>query len=131
MAKILLVEDNEALRELFLTVFANAGYESHTALNAQEALNWLEREKFDVVISDVAMPKMSGLELYERVKEMDKNLAANMILITGVSDAHTRDFLEQNQIPYLFKPFQVKRLLDLAAWVLHRSRLKDGLRKTG
>lgn len=120
MAKVLLVDDNEALRELFLAVFSQAGYQSHTAVNAQEALHWLEKEKFDVLISDVSMPEMSGLQLYDRVKQINKDLAAHMILITGVSDTRTRAFLEDNKIPYLFKPFRVKRLLELVDWLVQR-----------
>ena len=121
MAKILLVDDNEALRELFLAVFSQAGHESHTAVNAREALSWLAKEKFDVLISDVSMPEMSGLALYERVKHIDKVLAAHMILITGVSDLRTRTFLEENRIPHLFKPFRVKRLLELVDLLLQRA----------
>lgn len=113
VVRILLVEDNEALRELFAAVFTTAGYQLHTARDGREALAWLASEKFDVLISDLWMPELDGPELCARVKEIDPELAAHTILITGAVDPPTRAFLAQNKLPYLLKPFEVKRLLEL------------------
>ena len=67
--KILLVEDEEILRFLYGEELGDEGYEVVTAKNGKEALLQLERAKPDLVILDIAMPKMDGLEALPRIKE--------------------------------------------------------------
>jgi CheY-like chemotaxis protein len=67
--RILLVEDEEILRFLYEEELGDEGYEVVTAKNGKEALQKLEKTKPDLVILDIAMPKMDGLEALSRIKE--------------------------------------------------------------
>lgn len=120
--KVLIAEDNQALRELLSAIFSGAGYQTHNACDGQEALRWIEQEKFDILIADVAMPVLTGHELYERVKEIDPALASQMILITGVHDRPVQALLAQSGIPCFFKPFEVRRLLEFVEQMVHTAR---------
>lgn len=70
--KILLVEDEETLRFLYREELQEEGYEVVTAKNGKEALHQLKKGKPDLVILDIAMPEMDGLEALRRIKE-DRN----------------------------------------------------------
>ena len=67
--KILLVDDDAFLRDMYATKFQEAGYEVSTAENGAQAMRLIGEEKFDVALLDMVMPGMSGVELLERIME--------------------------------------------------------------
>lgn len=71
--KILLVDDDAFLRDMYATKFQETGYDVSTAENGAQALRLLESEKFDVALLDMVMPGMSGVELLERISETAPN----------------------------------------------------------
>lgn len=67
--KILLVDDDAFLRDMYATKFQEAGHEVATAQNGTEALSKVEDTRFDIVLMDMVMPGMTGLELLEKIHE--------------------------------------------------------------
>ena len=67
--KILVVDDEEAIREIMEINLVRLGYDTKLAKNAKEALELLENEKFSLIITDLKMPEMDGIELCMRIKE--------------------------------------------------------------
>lgn len=84
MITILVVEDNGTLRQLICTVLGKHGYRVLAAEDGQQALDILEAEYIDLIISDIMMPQMDGYELIERLRESKFNLP---ILIITAKDS--------------------------------------------
>ena len=71
-ARVLAVDDQRYFRELMDSMLSEEGYEVRTVSGGAEALHALEREHFDIVVTDVMMPEMDGTELIERIKQGDE-----------------------------------------------------------
>jgi PAS domain S-box-containing protein len=111
-ARILVVDDEESIRKLVTTILAQSGHTVDATGEAKEALTKLESTHYDAVLMDIRMPGMSGMEMYNIIKERHSELTGKCIFITGdTSDATTRAFLEQNKLPYISKPFDKETLL--------------------
>jgi CheY-like chemotaxis protein len=81
--------------------------------DAGDALAKLESTSYDIILMDIRMPGMSGMELYARAIDKHPELAGKVIFMTGdSSDATTRTFLEHNQLKFLAKPFDIGTLLE-------------------
>jgi len=112
-ARILMVDDEEAIRLLVRTVLYQSQCAVDSTGDAGEALAKLESTSYDIVLMDVRMPGMSGMELYARVIDRHPELTGKVIFMTGdSSDVTTRAFLEQNKLTFLAKPFDVETLLQ-------------------
>ena len=85
--KILIVDDEESVRSVLLSHLNSEGPQCVGSPNALDALNKMEQEHFSLVISDVMMPGMSGMELLRLVKRRDPETA--FIMITGLMDINT------------------------------------------
>ncbi|MGH9866915.1 MAG: ATP-binding protein [Candidatus Polarisedimenticolia bacterium] len=116
---ILVVDDELAIIDILYQVLRMDGHRVDTALNGIVALRKIEKERYDVIISDLKMPGMGGRELYERVKAMDLDLARRMIFSTGdVVNTDTRDFLEKSGNSYLQKPFDTDAIRRIVRSVM-------------
>ena len=101
--KFLLVDDNEALLSLFGKILAMRG-EVETANNGQEGLKKLKKHFFTLIISDIDMPTMTGLELYTKAVEEDTNLKARFLFYSGNITSEKERFLKEHNLHYLQKP---------------------------
>lgn len=81
MAKILLVEDDDLVRDMLTQVLQRASHEVTTAANGEEATEYLQRAEPDIMITDIIMPKKSGITLISEVKNRHPNL--EIIAISG------------------------------------------------
>lgn len=125
-ARILIVEDEPTVAELYARVLADLGHRVEVATEGQQALQRLRTESFDLVVSDVKMPGMDGVEFYEALKATHPDLAERVLFITGDTvSGKTRRFLEESHKPHLPKPVDLDRLED---WV---NRLLSQARGTG
>ncbi|HEY3176553.1 MAG TPA: ATP-binding protein [Candidatus Polarisedimenticolia bacterium] len=116
---ILVVDDELAIIDILYQVLKMDGHRVDTALNGAVALRKIEREHYDLIISDLKMPGMSGQELYERVREKDLDLARRIIFSTGdVVSIDTRTFLEKSGNSYLQKPFEIDAIRRIVQSVL-------------
>lgn len=118
--RILVVDDQRYFRELIEGLLVEEGYEVQTAGSGEEALHVLEQHFFDVVITDLVMPVMSGTDLVQRIKERDPE--QDIIVITGVVDVKSAvDAMKIGANDYLLKPFDRETIsASLEGIVRHR-----------
>jgi len=116
-ANILLVDDVKALRDAFSRMLSRAGHEVQVAGSGGEAIEIFDREKFDIVFTDLGMPEMSGWEVAKYVKE--KNPDVPVILITGWgAQLDDQKAMESGVDRILAKPFTIKDILRTASEAL-------------
>ncbi|NOT57441.1 MAG: hybrid sensor histidine kinase/response regulator, partial [Deltaproteobacteria bacterium] len=87
---VLLVEDSVTSRMLLKGILESAGYEVTTAIDGLDALGQLGRRSFDLVVSDVEMPRMNGFELTTQLRTQDKHLHLPVVLVTGLESPRDR-----------------------------------------
>ena len=90
MATLLLVDDDRVVRETLCEVLSQT-YECHTADRAEQALEYLEVENYDVVLTDISMPGLGGEEILRRVKQRDPTTP--VIIITGTAGEEKEELL--------------------------------------
>ncbi len=123
-ARILVVDDEEGMREFLGILLQKEGYRVQTAQSGQEALVRLGKERFDLVITDLKMPKMSGIELLNRIKEKDPDVG--VVLITAYASTETAvDAMKGGAFDYIAKPFDVEEMKEVVRGAL-KKRLKEG-----
>lgn len=111
-AKILVVEDDHEMRRLLADELADEGYEVSEAENGDEAALKCVSEKFNLVITDMVMPKMGGLDLLTRIKDVQPETP--VILITAFGDqASLMEALQKGALNYICKPFKTKDLKEV------------------
>ena len=122
-ARILVVDDERSMRELLSIVLKREGYEVRVAESGAEAVRALERERVDLLISDLKMPDMSGVDVLRAGKQADPELAA--IVITAFASTETAvEALRLGACDYLTKPFDVDELKLLVRHTLERGQLR-------
>jgi two-component system, NtrC family, response regulator PilR len=108
-ARILVVDDERSMRELLAIVLRREGYEVLLAENGRAAIETLEREPVDILISDIKMPDLSGVEVLRAAKQIDKNILG--IMITAFASTETAvEAMRLGACDYLSKPFDVDLL---------------------
>ncbi|MBN2356857.1 sigma-54-dependent Fis family transcriptional regulator [candidate division KSB1 bacterium] len=122
-ASILVVEDNEDLCQTIADVMKREGYVVKTASSGEEALSKIERGLTDLVLLDIKLPKMSGLEVLAKLRDMTPDLL--VIMITALTDARPAvEALKSGAYDYLLKPFELDELKLVVAKALETHRLK-------
>ena len=86
---ILITDDDRAFRETLRSVFAPRGFETHVAADGEEAVTIVRRERIHLVLLDMHMPRLSGLETMHAVKEVNDSLPC--VLISAGIDSHLRE----------------------------------------
>jgi DNA-binding response OmpR family regulator len=89
--KILIVDDDQFLLDIYTTKFSQEGHDVHAVQSGEEALNELEQGDFDIVLLDVVMPSMSGLELLGNIRK--RNLVPNATIIILSNQGQEEDIL--------------------------------------
>ena len=135
--QLLIVDDELHVRESLSHWFAEDGYDVVAADSGKQALALLGRRSFDIVITDIRMPGMDGLELQHRILEVDPDLA--IIVITAYASVSTAvQALKEGAYDYLAKPFDPEEMTRVVekAWEKQRLRkenllLKERLKGSG
>ncbi len=109
MIRILLAEDEEAMRAYLARALANAGYSVVAVDRGTAALPYLQAERFDLLLSDIVMPEMDGIELAQRCAEISPE--TKVMFITGFAAVTLRASQEAPQAKVLSKPFHLKDLV--------------------
>jgi response regulator RpfG family c-di-GMP phosphodiesterase len=121
--RILIVDDEPVIRRLLGEGLGLEGFESSDASGGPEALELLETQPFDAVISDLRMPGISGLELLEAVREKHPQVA--FLMATAVSDVRVGiQAMKTGADDYLVKPFQLDEVLTALDRAIQRKRLQ-------
>ena len=130
---ILVVDDHEDLLDNIALALEAEGYQVHRAPDGIQALTVLENEPIRLILADIAMPKMNGYQLYERVRENDEWVNVPFVLLTArAMDSDIRYGKEMGVDDYLTKPIQRDDLLAAVRGKLKRSsQIQTAARKSG
>ncbi len=121
--EILVVDDDAGVRKSISWQLSRQGYEVHTASNAEEGLEFLRSRRVDLVISDVRMPGMDGIEFLEHIKE--EGLADSVIMISAFGSFDSViEAMKRGAYDYIHKPFKKEELLLTIRKAEERERLK-------
>jgi len=113
MKKILIVDDEPHVALVLKQFLTRAEMQVETALNGELALNAIAQEQPDVIITDVQMPRMGGIELCETLQHTRPDLQCLLILMTSRTDREIRIWVEQQpNIEMMEKPLSMRRLLS-------------------
>ncbi len=121
-ARVLIVDDEESVRAVLYRALSPVYPACSTAHSALDALARIQNGQFELVISDVMMPGMSGVELLRQVKEQDPDIA--VMMITGVMDINTAiDCMQIGAYDFISKPFELGSIHRAVERALERRRL--------
>jgi diguanylate cyclase (GGDEF)-like protein len=133
-SRVLVVDDEEVIRNTLSRIMNEVGFQASSAASAEEALEILEREPVDVVITDIRMPGINGFALTETIKE---RYNADVIIITGYGGQFSyEEAMEKGASDFALKPVRpkeliarLKRVLRERALVAERRRMEEQLRE--
>ncbi|MBU2627785.1 MAG: response regulator, partial [Proteobacteria bacterium] len=124
---ILIVDDEPAIRHLFEKAMKRAGYDCQATENGEQALAIMSQRNFDVVISDIDMPGMTGIELSQKILE---TYSSDVIVMTGkVKSYHYDEMINLGASDFVEKPFSVQELILRVNRVLRERHLKKEAKK--
>ena len=117
--KIMTVDDSKSVRMMVSATLTNAGYEVMEASDSSEALDILEQECVNMVLADVNMPGIDGIELARRVRETCNHKYVPIIMVTTeMSTLRKFDGVSAGATGWIVKPFRPEELLDVVKKVL-------------
>jgi len=121
MVEVLLVEDDEAIGDLVKYNLERQGFAVDWVLDGKEALERLNEKKYDIIILDLMLPGVDGLELCRKIRSDGKNRETPIIVLTALGDEDTKvKGFSAGADDYVTKPFSVKELLARIEAVLRR-----------
>ena len=122
VTNILVTDDEPATLETLSAALEDMGYKITTAVNGQEALTLIRRQPFNIVIADIKLPDISGLEILETTKELYPEAA--VIMITGHASIETAvDAINEGAYAYILKPVAMNELENIINNALREQRL--------
>ena len=122
MLKILIAEDDRELRQLFSHVLMKNGYTVRGVSNGREALDALDKEYYDLIISDIMMPEIDGYELVRQLRGVGNNTPVLMITAKSTFDDMRLGFLSGTD-DYMVKPVNVNEMVLRVGALLRRSQM--------
>ena len=128
MFKILIAEDDSELRQLFQHVLTKNGYAVTGVSNGEEALSAVEASYFDLIISDIMMPKMDGYELVRALREAGMTTPVMMITAKDAFDDMRLGFLSGSDY-YMVKPVNVNEMVLRVGALLRRAQMANERRQ--
>ncbi len=121
--KVLVVDDEESIREFFEIMLKREGYDVVAASNGAEALERLKKERVDLVISDIQMPELSGMDLLQAAKELDPELVVIMITAFGSTETAV-EAMKLGAYDYVQKPFKIDEVKIIIRQALEKRTLR-------
>jgi len=110
--RILIVDDSESIREVVSFTLENAGHEVIKGIDGQDALKYLDGSKFDLIITDLHMPNMDGIEFIKNVRaNSDYQFVPILFLTTESQTAKKMEAKEAGATGWIIKPFVPEKLL--------------------
>ncbi len=129
MFRILIAEDNAELRHLFSRVLSRNGYEPLEAVDGAQALEILDHETVDLIISDIMMPKVDGFELTALLREAGYTLPILMITAAGSFNDIKKGFSSGTD-DYMVKPVNVEEMVIRVGALLRRAQMINDRKQT-
>ena len=116
---VLIVEDETALASAMVETFTDAGYMVDRAGDGEEALACLEDGQYDLIVSDLKMPRMDGIQMFAQLKNAHPEMLSRILFVTGdVIGTDAERFLADSHCRWLAKPFRLNELLRVAGELL-------------
>ncbi len=122
MARILIVDDDRTVRHMVSAAFRESDVETSVARDAEDALRMLAEEHFDVVLLDIELPGLSGLEAFRRIQQLDGKLPVIFITGGGTSDTAI-EAMKLGAYDYLLKPLNLTEVEQLVGKAIKIRRL--------
>lgn len=120
--QILVIDDDAGNREAISLLLTNSGFQVRSAASGEEAMALLQKNRFEVILTDLFLPGINGIDILKQVKEKDP--ASSVILITGKASAETAvEAMKSGAFDYLTKPLNFERLKVLIDKALEKTRL--------
>lgn len=124
MGRILIVDDEKGMREMLSIMLNKDGHQTVMADGGQKAIKLVNQDIFDLVITDVRMPKVGGVEVLKAVKEVSPDTV--VIMITAFATAETAvEAMKEGAYDYIMKPFNVDEIRHVVRNALEKRRLKE------
>ena len=121
---ILVVDDEKSQREILEMILSGEGYDVTTASSGEAAMKFVESRRFDLVLTDLKMTGMSGLDLLKELTNFDKSIIVILLTAHGSVDSAV-DALRLGAFDYLQKPYDKDKLLDTVSRALNKLSVLD------
>lgn len=124
MARVLIVDNEKSMRDFLAIVLRKEEYLVETAEDGDQAVKVLEKEIFDLVLTDIKMPRMSGLDLLKKVKELSPETV--VMMMTAYASTETAiEAMKEGAFDYLIKPFQIDEVRLIIKNALEGRKLRQ------
>ncbi|MBI5185209.1 MAG: sigma-54-dependent Fis family transcriptional regulator [Nitrospinae bacterium] len=124
MENILVVDDEKSMRDFLRIMLEKEGYDVSTAENGEEALHLIRNESFDLVLTDIKMPKSGGMDLLGAIKEFSPQTPVVLITAYGTTESAV-EAMKRGAYDYITKPFNVDEIKLVIQKGLERKRLAE------
>jgi two-component system response regulator HydG len=126
--RILIVEDDELSRKNLEHILSRAGYEIEAVGSGAEGLRCLARRAYDLVLTDLRMEKVDGMDVLQKTKEQSPD--TEVIMITGYATVNSAiEAIKRGAFHYVAKPYKIEEVRALVAQALEKKRLKDEVKE--
>lgn len=126
IGRVMVVDDEESIREVLSNYLESLGYEVQTASDGQDALGKFEPGAYDLIVSDLLMPVVDGLELLRKVREKDRDVI--FLMITGYPSIETAvEAIKKGAYDYITKPFHMEDVRIRIERSFEKKNLRDRL----
>lgn len=117
--KILLVEDEPVVGRLFKRILNAEGFDVDLVQDGRVAIEAVNKNHYDLCVSDIRLPGITGIELYEHLKVKHPQLSVHTVFVTGdTMNANIQIFLQESGMPCLVKPFNPEDLVTTVKGIL-------------
>lgn len=124
--KILIVEDEKSMREVLKILLEGENYEVVSACDGLEGISYIDKDIFDLIITDIKMPNIDGFEVLTKVKEISPNTLVIMITAFGTTEAAI-EAIELGAYDYINKPFKIDEIRLIVKKAIEKKRLSEEL----
>ena len=129
MMKLLIVEDDQQLQQMFIRILTKHGYSAVGVSNGQLALDALDKDYFDLIITDIMMPEMDGFELVQQLRDVGNKIPILMITAKDAFDDMSLGF-RYGVDDYMVKPINVNEMVLRVKALLRRAQMINDRKQT-
>ena len=129
MMKLLIVEDDQQLQQMFIRILSKHGYSAVGVSNGQLALDALDKDYFDLIITDIMMPEMDGFELVQQLRDVGNKIPILMITAKDAFDDMSLGF-RYGVDDYMVKPININEMVLRVKALLRRAQMINDHKQT-
>lgn len=116
--RVLAVDDEEVMGYVIQRIVQHLGYEVDWVPSYERALEKIEKEEYDIILSDFRMPTMTGERFYREIVHRNHRWAKKLVFITGDLTPQTLAFLDEIHVPVISKPFNIDELQQVLEQII-------------